>query len=531
VSGGRLNVTGTMAGSNISVASGATLSGTGRVGAVNIASAGTLTPGSGAPGTLTVAGNLTLASGAAYVDNLAPSAASLTSVSGTASLNGNLIANAASGSYGIGQRYTLLSASGGVSGVFSSFAVTGLSGAFRGALSYDADDVFLTLSPNALSPLLSAGATLNQRAIAAGIDTALQNGASLPSGFAALFNLSGSALGGALNQMTGEIGVDAPQAAAQALAPYLDLLTQTGSGDVAAATGVPEKIKPAQLEVGAMRIWASAYGGHSIFGADAITGAQRLSAGAVGAAAGVETQLNDDLLIGVSLAGGSETFSLAGGQSQGISSDIMLGGYAREAVLDHGYLSGALVYGWHNVGTQRVVTVSGTDILSGKFVADDFAGRIEGGYGFALDGQSAVTPYLALTGDNYSSPAYGESTRSGASTFALSYGEQDSGRVHSELGARLGRDLTMGDDTVSAELHATWAHQIQDDVTGQAGFQNLAGASFEVSGVTIPKDSALLGLAIQVKSPGGVSGGIRAESQFGTGFSAISGTVNIGYSW
>jgi autotransporter-associated beta strand protein len=531
VSAGRLNMTGSIAGSNISVASGATLSGTGRVGTANIASGGTLSPGSGSSGTLTVAGNLTLASGSTYVDNFGPSATSLTNASGTANLNGNLIANAAAGSYGIGQRYTLLTAAGGVSGAFSSFTVSGLSGAFRSALTYDANDVFLTLSPNPLSPLLPAGTSPNQRAIAAGIDRALQNGAVLPGGFAALFNLSGSALGGALNQMTGEIGLDAPQAAAQALKPFLDLLTRTGSDGIAVATGAPWNIKPAQLEVGAMRIWASAYGGHSIFGADAITGAQRLSAGAVGAAAGVETKFNDDLLIGVSLAGGSETFSLAGGQSQGISSDIMLGGYAREAVLDYGYLSGALVYGWHNVGTQRVITVSGTDILSGKFVADDFAGRVEGGYSLALDGQSALTPYLALAGDDYSSPAYGESARSGASTFALSYGERDSGRVHSELGARLGHNLNMGDDIVSAELHTAWVHQIQDDITGQASFENVAGASFAVSGVPMPQDSALLGLAMQVKSRSGVSGGVRVESQFGAGLSAVSGTVNIGYSW
>ena len=118
----------------------------------------------------------------------------------------------------------------------------------------------------------------------------------------------------------------------------------------------------------------------------------------MGAAAGVETQLNDDLLVGVSLAGGSETFSFAGSQSQGISSDIMLGGYAREAVLDHGYMSTALVYGWHNVETQRVVTVSGTDILRGKFVADDFAGRAEGGYSFALDREVRHDPVYRAGG-------------------------------------------------------------------------------------------------------------------------------------
>ena len=451
----------------------------------HVSNGGTLSPGTGAPGALAVMGNLTLAPGAIYIDNLDPSSASVTNVSGSASLNGSLVANAAAGTYGLGQRYTLLTASGGVSGSFASFAVSGLSGAFRSALSYDANDVFLTLSPNALSPLLPAGATLNQRAVAGGIDAALSNGASLPGGFAALFGLSGPALGGALNQLTGEIGGDASQAAAQALTPFLALLMRTGNtsddNDVAAATGAPSDVRPAQLQSGTVRVWGSAYGGHSQFGADAVTGAQKFSTGAVGVAIGIESQIDEDFLAGGSLALASETFSLTGGQSQGISSDVMVGVYMSEAVADHGYLSGALVYGSHNVGTERAVSVSGTDILKGKFVADDFGGRLEGGYDFGLGGNAALTPYAAFAGESFSSPAYNESALSGTSTFALSYAARDAGLVHSELGARLSHAFGLGSDMLSAELHAAWAHQIQDDAISRVelpepGRVDLCGA-------------------------------------------------------
>jgi autotransporter-associated beta strand protein len=533
VASGRLNVTGAIASSSVSVASGAALSGTGRVGAVSIASGGILSPGTGTPGTLAVAGNLSFASGSIYADNFSPTSAGLTNVIGIASLNGTVTANASAGTYNFGQRYTILTASNGVSGTFASVTTTGLPSTMRGLLSYDANDVFLTLVRNALSPLLSGDATANQRAVAGGIDAALQTGANLPGGFSELFNLSGSALSGALNQLTGEIGLDAALAASQALKPYLDLLTRTDGGKERSGTAasIPVGVRPAQLEAGATRIWGAAYGGHSSFGADPASGAQRLSTSAVGAAVGIETKINDDLLVGGSLAGGNETFSLVAGQSQGISSDIMLGIYAHQALMTRGYLSGALVYGWHNVGMNRTVTISGLDNFKSKFAADDFGGRVEGGYSFGLDDVSALTPFGAIAGESFSTPVYNESVTSGSSGFALSHAARDMGAVSGELGARLEREFTLADDSLSAELHAAWAHQIQNDVTGQASFQNLVGASFVAAGARIPEDSAILGLGLAVRSRSGMTGGARVASQFGTGLTAVSGTVSIGYSW
>jgi uncharacterized protein with beta-barrel porin domain len=71
-------------------------------------------------GTLTVNGNLTLAAGSAYSVEVSPTAADRTTVSGTASVNGTVIASVTPGAYAFGQRFTILSATGGVSGAFAS---------------------------------------------------------------------------------------------------------------------------------------------------------------------------------------------------------------------------------------------------------------------------------------------------------------------------------------------------------------------------------------------------------------------------
>jgi len=209
----------------------------------------------------------------------------------------------------------------------------------------------------------------------------------------------------------------------------------------------------------------------------------------------------------------------------------MLAAYGRETLLDQAYVSGAIFYGRYNVATQRVVTISSDDILRGHFVANNFGGQLEGGYNFALDDSSALTPYAGFVGQDFKAPAYSETVLSGNPTFALSYAAEESGFVHSDIGARLSHDFEAASDTTTTELHAAWTHQLQDDVLSRAGIESVAGSSFVVTGAAMPLDSLSLGAGLQIKSQTGMSGGARIESQFGAGFTAVSGTVNIGYSW
>jgi len=47
----------------------------------------------------------------------------------------------------------------------------------------------------------------------------------------------------------------------------------------------------------------------------------------------------------------------------------------------------------------------------------------------------------------------------------------------------------------------------------------------------MPGDSALLGMGLSIRSDDGVTGGARVESQFGSGLTAVFGTVSLGYAW
>jgi hypothetical protein len=177
----------------------------------------------GSIGTLTIKGNLVLSTAAAYLVQVSPTAASLTNVTGSASLGGTVSAITTGGNYTIGQKYTLLTATGGISGTFS-----GITGAFRPelhpTLAYDANDVFLVLNPATITSLLPPGSPANVINVGNAIDGFIAGGGTLPPGFASIFNFSPQQIANALTQLSGEAGTGALQGGFQMTSAFLSLL-------------------------------------------------------------------------------------------------------------------------------------------------------------------------------------------------------------------------------------------------------------------------------------------------------------------
>ncbi|MCX6051066.1 MAG: autotransporter domain-containing protein [Campylobacterales bacterium] len=150
INAGTLAVTGDTSSSSFTVNSGATLSGNGTVGSTTVANGGSLAPT--AISTLSVAGNLIMDAGStlkvnAYADGTNPKV----SATGTATINGgnvNVIANNA-GTWNNSTVYTVVSATGGVTGTFAS--VTDNLAFLDPTLSYESGAVKLTLARNDVS--------------------------------------------------------------------------------------------------------------------------------------------------------------------------------------------------------------------------------------------------------------------------------------------------------------------------------------------------------------------------------------------
>jgi uncharacterized protein with beta-barrel porin domain len=490
--------------------------------------------GAATTSTLTVNGNLVLASGATTQVTVTPSAASLINVSGTATLGGTFVANLASGTYAPGQQFTVLTATGGFNGTFATTA-SGAISYLRPRLSYDATHVYLSLDQVTLASLAGSGVNTNQAQVLAALDKAVANGTIPSGGFLALYGLSGTALQAALDQVSGQAAPNVGGAVGQSFLSFMAMTGAGGGGDTgggfAPGSAYADADAPhrAQLSAGTARLWGGAYGGHVGLSGNAVSGAAGLSSNNVGFVGGADFETGNGLLAGVTLSVGRQTFR--SGNATGNSNDQMIGVYARDS-FGAVYVSAALGYGWHQIKTLRLVTVSGADLLQGKQNADDYGGRIEAGWRMALDdGGASLSPYAALTAERFRSPAYAEGAISGASTFALSNGAHTSDTARSELGLRFGDSFDRDDAQLRAELHAAWAHQYDGQPLTQASFLGLGSTSFQVAGVRVAADSALIGAGLEMEGRNGLYAAVRGETQLGAGTTVLEGMGNLGWRW
>ena len=197
VDSGLLTVNGTLTSPTVTVNSDGTLGGTGTV-IGNVLVNGTMAPGNSI-GTLNITGNYTQAVGSTYNVEVIPAAADLISISGTATLQGGTVnVLTMPVMYMPGQRYTILTAAGGVTGTYST--VTDDAPFVDFALAYDLNNVYLDVFLSVV-PFQEVAQTFNQRA-AAGALWSLGMGNVL---FDALLPLETSQAQNAFDLLSGEI--------------------------------------------------------------------------------------------------------------------------------------------------------------------------------------------------------------------------------------------------------------------------------------------------------------------------------------
>src|SRR6516225_8815225 len=227
VAGGTLSVTGDISSSSgVVVNPGGMLAGTGTVPGVLVVG-GTLMPGQSV-GTLNVRGNLVFTSAVTYLININATTASLTNVTGTAVLNGATLQVLDDSNITKRQVYTLLTATGGISGTFNP-DIVGVKNKVE--LFYDANNVYLCdhckFGDFFAGQLPFFGGDVSQ--IAGAIDAAIDANITLPTRFANLLGLAlqpqqRAQLVNALTQLTGEVHTGAEQASFQSTNSFLRLM-------------------------------------------------------------------------------------------------------------------------------------------------------------------------------------------------------------------------------------------------------------------------------------------------------------------
>ena len=558
VNAGTLSVNGSIASSSLTtVNAGGTLGGNGTVGNTTI-NGGTLAPGNSI-GTLAVQGNLVFTAAASYMVEVSPANADRTNVTGTATLGGATVkASFAAGTY-VARQYTILNATGGVSGTFNTLANTDLPANFKSSLSYDGNNAYLNLALNFIPPP-GSGLNANQQSAASAIVGFFNSNGGIPLVFGGLTPAG-------LTQISGEAATGTQQTTFNAMNQFMGVLTDpfiVGRGDpVASSSAAPQfadeadaanayasngnartkserdayaavyRKAPVLADPFTQRwsVWAAGYGGSQTTDGNAVLGSNNTRSSIGGVAVGADYRFSPYTIAGFALAGGATNFSV-NGLGSGRSDLFQAGAFVRHNV-GAAYLTGALAYGWQDITTDRTVMVAGTDLLRARFNANAFSGRVEGGYRFVTPwlGGVGITPYAAGQFVTFDLPAYAEQAIAGANTFALSYASKSVTDTRSELGLRSDKSFAMSNGIFTLRGRAAWAHDFNTDRAITPTFQTLPGASFVVNGAAPARDAALVTASAEMKWLNGFSIAGTFEGEFSNVTASYAGKGVVRYAW
>ena len=426
--------------------------------------------------------------------------------------------------------------------------------------SYDATHVFLTLDQGAI--VVPAGTGGNQNSVANGINTAIVGGASPMTAFNTLIGLSGSQLSNALSQVSGVASGGVSQGVTHMTTSFLTTVLspasgggpnggapgalgfarEIGVGDWAlspvaaqAYAAVTPKDRRLRAEPYApfapkLTVWGQAYGGYNKTDGDAAVGTNDTTARTYGLATGFDYRVKPDLTVGFAIAAGSTNWGLSQNLGGGRSDVFQLGLYGVKK-FGAGYVSGAVSYAWHDVTTDRTVTIAGSDRLQGQFNAHSFGARMESGYRFATP-VVGVTPYAALQIQTFHTPGYDETAITGSNTFALSYDSRSTTVTRLELGSWFNKLFALkGGDALAIRTRVAWANDHTNGGNVSALFQTLPGSNFSVNGAQVAPNSALLSAAADYRLANRVTVGAQFDSEFSSRSQTYAGTGRLSYAW
>ncbi|WP_429273634.1 autotransporter outer membrane beta-barrel domain-containing protein [Paraburkholderia sp. EB58] len=439
VSAGTLEVgdsstTNAVLGGNLTVDAAAAVLGYGTIGG-NLINNGTVVPGGtrGNIGTLSVGGNYTQASTATLSIEVSPMSASQLKVNGSATLNGVLAITYDPGTY-TARKYTIVSASGGVSGKFSSTTATLSGGANLGTLqssvTYDTNSADLVL----------ANASTTTPVVVAPNDTSIYTAL----GTAAVMNAQGTTAA---------------------------LLDRTGG----ASTATP----------GAPNGWVRATGAQTKVGSS--NGEPGFQANQYGFLAGLEQRLGDYTL---GVAGGYTHTDL----DEQITGDSGATDTLRAALYASRWLgpvsvSGTLGYGIDFLSQKRPFAGVGT--AEGDHMGQEFTTGAQASLPLTL-GSVVLTPRVGLRYAYFHANSFGES---GAAAQDL---DVSTDNVHSlQPYAELTLDKAFGDalKPVDVQLRVSYAREVLD-ASRAVSVASQDGTLFTAPGTSLPRGYLTTGISI-----------------------------------
>ena len=517
VSGGTLVVNDTLKGT-MDVATGGTLAGVGQVGATKLNNGGIISPGafnSTTPSTLKIDGNLKVEPGAKYAVNITadgslgnPYVSDLIMVNGNVDIKGGQIDPTASGDlslYTIGSRWTILSATGTVTGRFGSINPLAFIDLDH---EYDAQNVYLVVAPKNTGTGNGAGGqtgfclpgmSANQCAVGGNIGE--QGGGPIYNLFVATPQDRIEDAKKAFNQLSGEVHASVKGALLED-SRFLREAVNNRLLDQSAGNGG----------------WIHTFGSWGKFDGDDNAG--DLKRDITGVFFGADTQLNDSWQVG--FVGGYSKADIDSNErnSHANRDDLHIGAYTQGQWGNVGVRTGA-GYSWHDFSTRRDVDIPNlsaySPALKDRLTADYQASTIqlftEGSYQLEINEATTVEPFVRVAYVHVNTDGF---TEEGGIARLSSDGDSMDG-VFSTVGTRLNRQFTLASgNKVKTWAMAGWRH-VYNNTEPEANLNFQGHKSFSIKGTEIAKDAVALEFGLEANITEAVAAGFMYNGQIGSG--------------
>ncbi|MCA0245038.1 MAG: autotransporter-associated beta strand repeat-containing protein [Proteobacteria bacterium] len=504
VSAGLLTVNGSLT-SNVVVGTGGMIGGNGTIVGRFASNGGIVAPGNSI-GTLTVTGNFSQTGGVYQVEVNSGGQNDKIVATGTATIGGGATVQvlAASGTYARNTTYTIVTATGGLTGTYS--GVTSNLAFLTPSLSYDANNVYLLLAQTT-SAFASGAQTRNQYAVGTALDiaspTATGDFNTVLNALAGLDTQQGPA---ALNTISGQpytgfgtMNVGASLVFMNALGQQVAQARNGGLGTTRVALAEACTVACDTADLPKWGAWISGLGGFGSVGGN--TNAGTLSYNLGGAAVGVDYRLDPRFLVGLAVGYSSGRQWVNGFMGNGNADTYSAALYAS---FNQGglYVDALAGYAYSDNRMQRAMAIPGlaTRIASGQTGANQFLGQIEAGYRIGLleAAQATITPFARFQTVAVSQNPF---TESGAQSLNLGVAQQNTTSVRTIIGADLGANIPVGmERPLGVTIRLGWAHEYADTSRPiTAAFAGAPAVAFTVYGAQPLRDAAVVGLGLNAQ--------------------------------
>ena len=519
----------------LNLRTGGTLSGTGTVGITGspttVQSGASMRGGDDATpyGTLTVAGNLDMQTGAVLQVRVDPrtQAASKVHVTGIATLGGEVLHVGPTSDFLVATPYTILTADGGFTagtafkGVQSSYAF------LKGVLSYTTNDVMLTLQ--GVEDFGARVNTRNQQALARHVQML---GAGHPV-YDFLVQTSDAESAAIANALSADSYANLQSGLQAASAPAADLGPRLMHGNMVAGyrpgAAIAQSDGPLPASAWptskALPAWAEVVGHRQSVDGDG--NAAKLTQNVYGLFIGADEEVGSNGW----RVGGSLGYTNADAEVKSRDASADISSYSASVYTGKGFshginrinVMGGLAYTHHRISSERSVAGLGQN-LKAKYNANTLQLFGEVGYAMGQYSKQGMEPFAGI---NISQQRVGSFQESGG--FAALRGQSSSDTTTSTtLGVRAHSDFKLAGKDARLQGTVGWRHA-WGDVTQSTTMAFAGSSSFTVAGAPLARNTALLGLQAEVELSRRAALELGYQGEYGSG--TRDHAVNVKMRW